>query len=110
LSDKDTVFYWGNQSIIIDFSAEEISTDGSLVLLEKIEREHKLIKHFAKYIPDNRNQNRIEHSIYNQLKQRVFMLILGYEDANDVTHLKNDLVFIDVLQGELASQPTISRF
>ncbi len=38
------------------------------------------------------------------------MLILGYEDANDVTHLKNDLVFIDVLQGELASQPTISRF
>jgi len=110
LSNKDTVFYRGNQSIIIDFSAEEISTDGSLVLLEKIEREHKLIKYFAKYIPDHRNQSRIEHSIYHQLKQRVFMLMLGYEDANDVSHLKNDPIFIDVLQGELASQPTISRF
>lgn len=38
------------------------------------------------------------------------MLMLGYKDANDVSHLKNDPIFIDVLQGELASQPTICRF
>jgi hypothetical protein len=38
------------------------------------------------------------------------MLMLGYEDANDVTHLQNDPLFKDVLQGDLASQPTISRF
>jgi len=110
LSNKDTVFYRKNQAIIFDFSAEEISTDGSLVLLEKIEREKNLIKHFSKLIPDLRDQNRVKHSTYNQLKQRVFMLMLGYEDANDVLHLKNDPVFKDVLQGKLASQPTISRF
>jgi len=110
LSNKDTAFYRKNQAIIVDFSAEEISTDGSLVLLEKIEREHKLIKHFAKQIPDHRDQNRVAYSTYHQLKQRIFMLMLGYEDANDVSHLKNDPIFTDVLQGELASQPTISRF
>ena len=110
MSNKDTAFYRGNQSIIVDFSAEEISTDGSLVLLEKIERQHKLIKHFSKYIPDHRDQSRVEHSVYHQLKQRVFMLMLGYEDANDVSHLKKDPIFMDILQGELASQPTISRF
>ncbi len=38
------------------------------------------------------------------------MLIQGYEDVNDVNHLKNDPLFKDVLQGDLASQPTISRF
>jgi len=107
---KDTAFYRGNQEILIDFSASEISTDGSLVLLEKIEREHKLIKKFSSYIPDKRDKNLIDYSVYDQLKQRVFMLMLGYEDANDVTQLKNDPLFKDVLQGELASQPTISRF
>lgn len=110
MSNKDIAFYRGKQTILVDFSASEISTDGSLVLLEKIERTHKLIKKFSNYIPDNRNQNLIDYTIYDQLKQRVFMLMLGYEDANDVSHLKNDPIFKDVLQGDLASQPTISRF
>ncbi len=110
MSNKDTVFYRGNQSILIDFSASEISSDGSLILLEKIEREHKLIKKFSKYIPDERDSRLIDYTRDDQLKQRVFMLMLGYEDANDVSHLKNDPLFKDILQGELASQPTISRF
>jgi len=107
---KDTAFYRGHQTILVDFSASEISTDGSLILLEKIEREHKLLKKFSRYIPDKRNQSFIDYSVYDQLKQRVFMLMLGYEDTNDVKHLKNDPIFKDVLQGALASQPTLSRF
>jgi len=110
LSNKDTLFYRGNRAISIDFSASEISTDGSLILLEKIEREHKLIKKFGKHLPDLRNPRFITYSREYQLKQRVFMMMLGYEDANDVTHLQHDPLFKDVLQGDLASQPTISRF
>jgi hypothetical protein len=110
LRNKDTLFYRGNKSISIDFSASEISSDGSLILLEKIEREHKLIKKLAKHLPDLRNPKYITYTREAQLKQRVFKLMLGYEDANDVTHLQNDPLFKDVLQGDLASQPTISRF
>ena len=43
------------------------------------------------------------------LKQRVYTLMLGYEDANDVDYLKDDPLLQDTLEGELASQPTISR-
>ena len=110
MSNKDTLFYRGNSAISVDFSASEISTDGSLILLEKIEREHKLIKKFGKHLPDLRNPRLITYSREVQLKQRVFMTMLGYEDANDVTHLQHDPLFKDVLQGDLASQPTISRF
>lgn len=110
MSTKDTLFYRGNKSISVDFSASEISSDGSLILLEKIEREHKLIRKFGKNLPDFRNPRFITYTRESQLKQRVFMLMLGYEDANDVTHLKHDPLFKDVLQGDLASQPTISRF
>lgn len=110
MSHKDTVFYRNNKALSIDFSAEEISSDGSLILLEKIERENKLIKHFSKFIPDFRDPRLITYSRESQLKQRIFMLMLGYEDCNDVTHLQHDPLFKDVLQGDLASQPTISRF
>lgn len=110
MSTKDTVFYRNNRSISVDFSASEISSDGSLVLLEKIEREHKLLKKFSKHLPDSRHPLLITYTREAQLKQRVFMMMLGYEDVNDVTHLQHDPLFKDVLQGDLASQPTISRF
>lgn len=110
MSNKDTIFYRRNRAISVDFSASAISTDGSLILLEKIEREHNLIKKFSKLLPDTRNPRLITYLREAQLKQRIFMIMLGYEDANDVTHLQHDPLFKDVLQGDLASQPTISRF
>jgi hypothetical protein len=110
MSNKDTIFYRGNKSVSVDFSAGDISSDGSLILLEKLEREHKLIKYFSEFIPDQRNPRFITYSREDQLKQRVYMMMLGYEDTNDVAHLRHDPLFKDVLQGDLASQPTLSRF
>ena len=98
MSTKDTLFYRSNKAVSVDFSASEISTDGSLLLLEKLEREHKLIKKFGKHLPDLRNPKLITYSREAQLKQRVFMFMLGYQDANDVTHLQHDPLFKDVLQ------------
>lgn len=110
MNHKDTAFYRKNKQIFVDFSGDKVSTDGSIVLLEKIEREHKIIKHFSQLIPDNRGANRISHSVEKLLKQRVFMQMLGYEDTNDVEHLQKDPLFEDILEGSLASQPTLSRF
>jgi hypothetical protein len=90
LSNKDTLFYRRNRSISVDFSSSEISTDGYLILLEKIEREHQLIKKFGKHLPDLRKPELITYSREAQLKQRVFMMMLGYEDAYDVVHLQHD--------------------
>lgn len=110
MSIKNTVFYRGNTSVLVDFSSEEISSDGALVLLEKLERDHKIIDYFSKLIPDKRDPLLITHSIGKLLKQRVFMLMQGYEDCNDVFHLQNDPLYKDILEGDLASQPTLSRF
>ncbi len=110
MRDKNTAFYRGNTQVSVDFSAGEISSDGAIVLLEKLERKHKLIDYFSQYIPDHRDPFRTVHSIEKLLKQRVFTLMQGYEDTNDVEHLKNDPLFQDILDGEMASQPTLSRF
>ena len=97
---KNTAFYRGNKEVLVDFSAGEISSDGAVVLLEKLERKNKLIKYFSKFIPDNRDPNRIQHTVEKLLKQRVFMQVQGYEDTNDVDYLKKDPLFKDVLQGQ----------
>ncbi len=49
-------------------------------------------------------------SVEKLLKQGVYMLMRGYEDGDDVFHLQHDPLYKDVLQGALASQPTIYRF
>ena len=110
MSNKDTLFYRENKAVILDFNAEKISSDSGMLLLEKIERKHQIISHFSSFIIDERNQSYIKHSVDKLLKQRVLMLMQGYEDANDVNLLKDDPVFNEIFDNNLGSQPTISRF
>jgi len=82
MSMQNTLFYRKNQAINFNFSAEAISSDGGIFLLEKIERKFGIIKNFSKYLPDNRHQSYTKHNIEQLLKQRVFLLIQGYEGCN----------------------------
>jgi len=110
MSYKNTVFQRQKKEFKVSFSSEEISSDTSLILLEKIERKHKIIKNISAIIPDYRNSVFVVHSYEKILKQRVFLLMQGYEDANDAGYLKNDPVLQSILDGDIVSQPTISRF
>lgn len=110
MRNKNSAFYRNNQAVLVDFSAEAISSDAAVVLLEKVERKKKLIKLISSHIVDNRNQSLVQHSIEKLLKQRTFMMMQGYEDCNDVHHLKHDPLLKDILGGDMASQPTLNRF
>jgi len=110
MRDKDTIYYKNNQVYKIDFSSEEISSDASVYLADKIERNHKIIRNISDCLIERRKENLVKHSIYKILKQRVYLMMHGYEDANDAEHLKHDPILQDVLEGSLASQPTVSRF
>lgn len=110
MSKQNTLFYKKNQEINYDFSAEEISTDGGIFLTEKIEKEFNVINNFCSEINDNRHQSYVSHSCYDMIKQRVFLMIQGYEDCNDQKYLKHDTVVNFLFDNGLASQPTLSRF
>lgn len=110
MSNKNTAFYRQNKEFKVNFSSQEISSDTSIILLEKIERKHKIIRDISSLIPDYRNPFFVVHSYEKMLKQRVFLLMQGYEDANDASYLKNDPVLQTILDGDIVSQPTISRF
>lgn len=110
MSYKNTVFQREKKEFKVNFSSNEISSDTSLILSEKIERKSHIIKNINALIPDYRNQLFVVHSYEKMLKQRVFLLMQGYEDANDAAYLKNDPVLQTILDGDIVSQPTISRF
>ena len=110
MSKKNTLFYRKNQEVNFNFSAEEISSDGAIFLTEKIERNCQLIKNFCKALPDSRHQSYVIHDVEDMLKQRVYLMVQGYEDCNDEKYLRNDPVIKAALSGDLASQPTLSRF
>ena len=75
MRNKNTVFYRGKTEVSVDFSADEISSDGPVILLEKLEREHRLLRYFSKVIPDTRDPLRTVHNVEKLLRQRVYTLM-----------------------------------
>ena len=47
MSENITAFYRGNTDVSVDFSAERVSSDGAVVLLDKLESKHKVISRIS---------------------------------------------------------------
>lgn len=98
------------------FDGGRLTSDGGVLLLREVEARCGVIKRIDKAIADRRHPGYVDHSVDTLLKQRVFQIACGYEDANDCDVLRGDPGFkaaCDRLpQGEndLSSQPTMSRF
>ena len=60
------------------------------LLLREVETRTGLLAKFAQCFDDYRDGEKIEHSVADLLKQRIFALALGYEDLNDHEQLRRD--------------------
>jgi hypothetical protein len=99
----------------IDFDAPHISSDGGALLLAQLDDRLGLCEAVASFVPDQRDPALIKHSRLEQLRQRVFGLMLGYDDQNDATYRRIDPVFKAACRklpdgAHLSSQPTLSLF
>jgi hypothetical protein len=85
-----------------------------LLLLREFDHGFRLTDDLAGAFEDPRRADRIEHSILALLRQRIYQIVAGYEDADDSDLLRTDPVLQTVVgQRDLAvplgSQPTMSR-
>jgi hypothetical protein len=91
------------------------SSNAGLLLLREAERKRGVCQRLAAAMPDNRDPNRILHTMHEMLMARASAIACGYEDANDLNRLRHDpLMKLAVGRcpetgDPLASQPTISR-
>jgi len=102
--------------VVARFDQAQASTDGGLVLLKALDDRLRLTEQLAGCLADRRDPEKIRHTLRDLLRQRIFGLACGYEDATDAARLTDDprhklAVGRDpVIGAALASQPTLSRF
>jgi len=94
-----------------EFRGGDITSDGGMLLLRRIDRRLGLLKAVDALTPDPRDQRYIEHSQLSLLRQRVYGICLGYEDLNDHQTLRIDPALQSSIEREevLGSQSTLCR-
>lgn len=103
-----------SRQVVAEFSAEQLSTDGGVLLLREVERKIRLLERVTKCFRDGRDAERVEHELGVLLKQRIYGLALGYEDLNDHEQLRYDPLLALVagqreLGESLAGKSTLNR-
>ena len=84
--------FHNSRRVVVKFDAPNTSNDGCVVLIRQIDENTGICSATASLLPDNRDQHRVEHSRVEQLRQRFFQIVHGYEDQNDDDRLRNDPV------------------
>ena len=94
------------------FDGGEITTEAGLLLVREFDDRLGLTATLSDAVADRRDRRYVTHDVLTLLRQRVYQIAAGYEDANDATFLRHDPTLQTVtrrLGTPLASQPTLSR-
>ena len=103
-----------SRSVVAGFEGEHTGSDGGALLLREVERRMGIVSRLAGCFGDLRNASRVEHSVEEMLRQRLFSLALGYEDLNDHEDLRKDPM-LRLMAGkkdqdkDLAGKSTLNR-
>ena len=103
------------RKIEADFDGGATTSDGGVLLLRQAEFKMRVIDRIVGALSDRRHQSYIDHTYADLIRQRVFQIACGYEDANDSNDLRSDPGLktacgrLPLTGADLASQPTMSR-
>src|SRR2546426_4543737 len=106
--------FYRHQLLCADFSGGQITSDDGLLPLRAFDQRHDLTRDWATRLSDPRQDDRVRHDSLALLRQRIYQIVAGYEDANDADRLRHDpllqIVADQKLGDALGSQPTLSRW
>ena len=100
-----------SRKVEVDFNGGDITSDAGALLLRQVDRKIGLTRDLNKVLHDPRRKGSCEHTQLAMLRQRIYGLILGYEDLNDHDTLRDDLALQTAVECDkaLASSPTLCR-
>ena len=106
------------KEIIADFSGGLITSNAGIILIAELDRKLKITEKFSKCFQDYRHLSYTDYTMRELLAQRIYALILGYENLNDHEKLRYDptlmlalskLNFIEKEPKGLAGKSTLNR-
>ena len=106
----------GRKKVTAAFDGGRLTSDGGVMLLAAAERRIGIADRLAELIADPRNPLLVTHSVVDILRARMLAIACGYEDADDLDHLRSDPGFklacgrLPDSGDDLCSQPTVSRW
>jgi hypothetical protein len=106
----------GCKKVTAAFDGGRITSDGGVMLLAEAEKSIGVADRLASLITDPRNPLLVTHSVADILRARMLAIACGYEDADDLDHLRTDPGFklacgrLPDSGTDLCSQPTVSRW
>ncbi|MHB1456620.1 MAG: IS1380 family transposase [Armatimonadota bacterium] len=101
--------------VVVRFDGGDISSDAGVALVSAADKKAGLTSSLALAFDDKRDQAKVDHSMQLLLRERIYAIALGYEDANDLDRLRLDPALktacgrLPKTGLDLGSQPTISR-
>ena len=107
--------FFSRLPIVVETRDVSVSSDAGILPIRQFDHQIGYTDRFIACLNDPRAPERIEHSLSEMLRQRLYGVLAGYEDCNDHDTLRSDPVFQLVAgktpeRSDLASQPTLSRF
>jgi hypothetical protein len=100
--------------VVVTADGGALTSDAGVLLVQGIDQQLGMSAALARCLPDARDPAKVQHSLLALVRQRLYQICLGYEDANDADTLRVDPAFKlamgrSLAAPALASQPTLSR-
>ena len=98
-----------------DFEGGNVTSDGGVMFLRETESNVGILSRMVSALVDRRHPSYVDHPLEVLVKQRVYQIACGYEDANDCDDLRRDPGIkaacdrLPVTGLDLACQSTMSR-
>lgn len=115
-TEQGVLFAIGRRAVTAAFDGGRVTSDAGVLLLSRLDEREGLVATMSEALVDARQSGKVRHSLEDLLRQRIYQICCGYEDATDANALRFDPGLQTALRrvagskkAVLASQPTLSR-
>ncbi len=105
----------GRKGLSVAFDGGDLSSDAGLIPLSLADQKLGLTELLSQAIEDLRDPDKLDHDVLTLLRERIYLISLGYTDANDAQQMRHDPLLKATVRKNpsdepLAGQSTLSRF
>lgn len=97
-----------SRPVVVNFKGEPVTSDAGLTLIAELDRKREITSRLALCFKDYRDPNKVLYPVHNLIAQRIYGLVMGYEDINDHEILRHDPMFALAVRNVINSKQELT--